>query len=152
MLLAQNTLLAVITFPADIFYPVGVHTIGIFVKKGIPHPKKQNVLWLRAVNDGLVKSKGRRLPSNRVPNDFVTVHPVLKAFLADQHQPVHNIERLQKACPIDYSDKLQELVPEAYLDQPMPTSDEIQNGMEQVVRDAVAYMIRARKEHGLDDK
>ncbi len=151
-LLAHNTLLAVMTFPADIFYPVGVHTLGIFVKKGTPHPKEQNVLWLRAVNDGLVKSKGRRLPSNRVPNDFVQVHPILKAFLANQQHPVPNIERLQKACPIDFSDKLLEVVPEAYLDQPLPTPHEVQNGMEQVIRDAVAYMIRARKEHDLDDK
>ena len=150
VLLPHNTLLAVITFPADVFYPVGVHTIGIFIKKGIPHPPSQNVLWLRAVNDGLVKSKGRRLPSVRATNDFIKVHPTLKAFLVNQKYPVPNIERLQKAYPIDYSDKLMELVPEAYLDQPLPTIDEIQNGMEQVVRDAVAYMIRARKEHGLE--
>jgi type I restriction-modification system DNA methylase subunit len=150
-LLKQHTLLAVMTFPTDIFYPVGVHTLGVFIKKGVPHPKEQKVLWLRAVNDGLVKSKGRRLPSDRVPNDFDKVRPVLKAFLADQQHPVLNIERLQKACPIDFSDSLLELVPEAYLDQPMPTTDEIQIGMEQVVRDAVAWMIRARKEHGLDN-
>jgi len=151
-LLTHNTLLAVMTFPADIFYPVGVHTIGIFIKKGIPHPPGQNVLWLRTINDGLVKSKGRRLPSCHVPNDFIEVHPILKAFLANQQYPVPNIERLQKACPIDFSDKLLELVPEAYLDQPMPTTDEIQSGIEQVVRDTVAYMIRARKEYDHDNK
>ncbi len=151
-LLEHNTLIAVMTFPADIFYPVGVYTLGIFVKKGIPHPRSQPVLWLRAANDGLVKSKGRRLPNSRVPDDFAKVHPVLKAFLVDQQHPTPNIERLQKACPIDFSDQHLELVPEAYLDQPMPTVDEIQNGMEQVVRNAVAYMIRARKENGLDSK
>ncbi len=150
-LLTQNTLLAVVTFPPDIFYPVGVHTLGIFVKKGIAHPKGQNVLWLRAVNDGLVKSKGRRLPSPRADNDFTKIHSVLKAFLSNPQYPVSNIERLQKACPIDFSDSLLELVPEAYLDQPLLTTDELQNGMEQVVRDAVAYLIRARKEHELDD-
>lgn len=151
-LLAGNSLLAVMTFPEDIFYPVGVHTIGVFIKKGLPHPPGQNVLWLRAVNDGLVKSKGRRLPSDRVPNNLDDVKATLKAFLANQQHPVPNIERLQKACPIDFSDKLLELVPEAYLDQPLPTPSEIKNGMEQVVRDAVAYMIRARKEDDLDDK
>lgn len=150
-LLKQNTLLAVMTFPPDIFYPVGVHALGIFVKKGIPHPKDQNVLWIRAVNDGLVKSKGRRLPSSRATNDFAKIHSVLKAFLFNQQYPVPNIERLQKACPIDLSDTLLELVPEAYLDQPLPTTDELQDGMEQVVRDAVAYLVRARREHELED-
>jgi len=151
-LLPQNTLLAVVTFPSDLFYPVGVHTLGIFVKRGIPHPKGQNVLWLRAVNDGFVKSKGRRLPSPRAENDFAKIHSVLKAFLSNQQYPVPNIERLQKACPIDFSDNLLELVPEAYLDQPVPTADELQDGMEQVVRDAVAYLIRARKERELDNR
>jgi len=148
--LAQNTLLAVMTFPADIFYPVGVYALGIFVKKGIPHPKEQNVLWLRAVNDGLVKSKGRRLPSSRVPNDFNKVHSVLKAFLANQQHPVSSIERLQKACPIDFSDKLLELVPEAYLNQAIPTEEEIEEGVEQLVRETVAQIIRTRKEKNYD--
>ena len=61
-LLAENTLLAVVTLPNDLFYPVGVTTVGIFVKKGIPHPKDQKVLWVRALSDGLLKSKGKRLP------------------------------------------------------------------------------------------
>ncbi len=34
VLLANHTVLAVVTFPPDLFYPVGVHTIGAFVKKG----------------------------------------------------------------------------------------------------------------------
>ncbi len=62
-LLKHNTLLSVITFPPDLFYPIGVHTVGIYVKKGFPHPVAQNVLWIRALNDGFVKSKGKRLPS-----------------------------------------------------------------------------------------
>jgi hypothetical protein len=51
-----------------------------------------------------------------------------------------------KACPIDFSDKLLELVPENYLDQEQPTIEETQQGVEQVVRDAVAFLIRFGKE------
>jgi len=148
-LLTHNTLLAVITFPEDLFYPVGVHTLGIFVQKGIPHPRSQKVLWLRAVHDGLAKSKGRRLPNARVSNDFERVHDTLKAFLHNTAYPIPSIERLQKASPIDFSDKLLELVPEAYLDQAPPDVIEIQTGMEQVVRDAVAYLVHAGKEDDL---
>lgn len=150
MLLGHHTLLAVITFPGDLFYPVGVHTLGIFVRKGVPHPKDQDVLWLRAVNDGLVKSKGRRLPSERVPNDLEAVKDALRAFLPNQRYPAPNVERLQKACPIDFTDSLLELVPEAYLDQSLPTVAELQQGMEQVVRDAVAYLVRSGREHELE--
>jgi hypothetical protein len=38
------------------------------------------------------------------------------------------------------------LVPENYLDQAVPTSDEIRDGIDQVVRDSVAFLIRAKKE------
>ena len=69
-LLANNTLLCVLTFPQDLFYPIGVHTLGIFVKKGIRHPREQKVLWIRAVNDGLLKSKGKRLPNPKAANDY----------------------------------------------------------------------------------
>jgi hypothetical protein len=31
--------------------------VGIFVQKGIPHPPEQNVLWLRSINDGLLKKR-----------------------------------------------------------------------------------------------
>jgi len=35
-LLEKNTLLGVVTFPEDLFYPIGVLTVGLFIKKGIP--------------------------------------------------------------------------------------------------------------------
>ncbi len=149
-LLTQNTLLAVMTFPPDIFYPIGVHALGVFIKKGIPHPPGQNVLWLRAINDGLVKSKGRRLPSPRAENDFAKIYSGLKAFLSNPQYSVPNIERMQKVCPIDFSDSLLELVPEVYLDQAIPTEGEIEEGVEQLVRETVAQIIRTRREENYD--
>lgn len=146
-LLRNNTLLCVITFPEDLFYPVGVHTVGIFVKKGTPHPQNQNVLWIRALNDGLVKSKGKRLPNPRARNDFSQIKNMVKAFLADPSLPVENVELFQKASPIDFSDPLLELVPENYLDQSPPTEDEVREGIEQIIRDSIAFLIRERKEN-----
>jgi hypothetical protein len=49
----------------------------------------------------------------------------------------------QKAAPIDFADPLFELVPENYLDEPPATTEEIVTGMENVLRDAVGYMIRS---------
>ncbi len=96
-LITNNTLLAVVTLPPDLFYPVGVHTLGVFIKKGIPHPNRQNVLWVRALNDGFLKSKGKRLPSNRVENDLDSVKATLRAFLNDPTMNVENIQMFQKA-------------------------------------------------------
>jgi hypothetical protein len=145
-LLRGNSLLAVITFPQDLFYPVGVHTVGIFVKKGVPQPPAQNVLWIRAVNDGLLKSKGKRLPNPKATNDYIVVRDTIKAFLANPTMKVKNIECFQKAWPVDFSDPLLELVPENYLDQAPPTEEEIREGIDQVIRDSVAFLIRAKKE------
>ena len=141
-LLRNNSLLSVITFPEDLFYPVGVHTVGIFVKKGTPHRKDQRVLWVRALNDGMLKSKGKRLPNSKTNNDYLEIRDLVKAFLYNPSLPVTNIDRFQKACPIDFSDSLLELVPENYLDQPPPSEEEIREGIEQVIRDSVAFMIR----------
>jgi len=146
-LLPSNTLVAVVSFPLDLFYPVAVASVGIFVRKGIPHPPERNVLWVRAVNDGLLKRKGRRLPNPRATNDLARSRDVVKAFLANPQYTVPNIERLQKACPIDPLDAMYELVPENYLDQALPTPEELQDGMEQILRNSVAFMIRARKEN-----
>jgi len=97
-LLENHTLLSVVTFPPDLFYPVGVHTVGVFIKKGTAHPADQNVLWIRAINDGFIKVKGKRLASLRGKNDCLTIAPTLKAFVLNPSHPVQNILQFQKAC------------------------------------------------------
>ena len=93
-LLIGNTLLAVITFPPDLFYPVGVTTAGIFVRKGIPHPPAQNVLWIRALHDGLLKRKGKRLPNLRAHDNLDEVHSAVKAFLQNPATRVETIDQI----------------------------------------------------------
>lgn len=144
-LLTNHTLLSVITLPPDLFYPVSVHTIGLFVRKGVSHPKDQNVLWVRATHDGFVKSKSKRLPSVKESNDLAASLSTVKAFLRNPAHPVQNVLKFQKACPIDYSDALMELVPENYIDEAPPTDDEIRTGMEEVLRDALSYLIRGER-------
>lgn len=145
-LLKKNTLLAVVTFPSDLFYPIGVHTIGVFVRKGTPHPRRQNVLWARALNDGFAKSKGKRLPSIKAKDDLKPIGSLLKAYLHNPELKVANIPRYQKASPIDFMDKFLELVPEQYLDDNPPSIEEIEDGVDQIIRDAVAYLISSHRE------
>lgn len=145
-LLKNNTLLSVITFPPDLFYPVATHSIGIFVRRGIPHPVHQNVFWIRAINDGLSKKKGKRLPDHKTTNDLEGVKYVLKSFINEPNLPIENIPEKQKTCPIDFSDQSLELVPEAYLDSNVPSMNDIELEMENLIRESVAYIIRGRKE------
>jgi type I restriction enzyme M protein len=141
-LLESNTLLAVINFPEDLFYPIGVQTCGIVVKKGIPHPQGQNVLWIQTKTDGLLKSKGKRLPSERTTNDLETKKELIKQFIANPRLTAENIAELQKACPIDNTDTLLELLPEVYLDERKPTETEIKHRLEETLRDQVAFMVK----------
>ncbi|MCJ7503654.1 MAG: N-6 DNA methylase, partial [Acidobacteriia bacterium] len=154
VLLTNHTLLAVITFPIDIFYPIGVTTCGVFIKKGIPHPRGQNVLWIRAPGDGLLKSKGKRLPNSKASNELSEVAPLLKAFLRNASHPVANAEQSHKACMVDASDKQAELVPEAYLDQAEPSTQEIFDIQQKDLRETLAYLVkinRAKMEPSLLD-
>lgn len=149
VLLPNHTVLSVITFPEDIFYPVLVRTVGLFIKKGTPHRSDANVLWLRASSDGLSKSKGRRLTDPRAANDLSKVKEILRSFLHNPDISVPTIDRLQKACPIDMSDPLMEIVAENYLDDSPPETEEIVLGMEKVVRDCMSFLIKARMENVL---
>lgn len=141
-LLSFHTLLAVVTFPIDLFYPIGVTSVGIFVKKGVPHSPKSKVLWIRALNDGLLKSKGKRLPNRKATDDLATVRDTLRAFLQNQNHAVKGVDQFIKACPVDFSDRQLELVPEAYLDQSEPTHDAVAKGLENAVREMFAYLIK----------
>ena len=114
-LMANHTLLGVVTFPIDVFYPVGVTTVGVFIRKGVPHPRNQNVLWVRALSDGLLKSKGKRLPRPRATNDLERARSLIKAFIHSPNLPVDNVDQFQRATPVDFSDSALELVPEVYL-------------------------------------
>ena len=141
-LLKNNTLLSVVTFPEDLFYPISINTVGVFVKKGISHPENQKVLWIRALNDGFLKKKGKRLPNKRATNDFLKIKDLLKAFLVNQTIQVQNIKEFQKACKIDFSDENLDLIPEAYLDEKPISSEELKNQIETLIRENVAFKIK----------
>lgn len=145
-LLAENTLLSIVTFPPELFYPIGVHTIGIFVKKGITHPKNQNVLWARAIHDGLFKKKGKRLPDSTEPNDLATILPIVKAFIHNPSFPIKSMPEFYKATPIDFHDPLLELIPEAYLDSKTLAEDELRREVDGLTRETVSYLIRTGRE------
>jgi len=144
-LLRENTLLSVVTFPEDLFYPVGVHTVGVFIKKGIAH-NDSPVLWFRGVNDGRLKKKGKRLENPRAKNDYLAILPVLKQFIAGHDNEVASMAAFQKLAMIDWEDKDLELVPEAYLDERRITTEEIADGIDQLMRESIAFRIQFEKQ------
>ena len=142
VLLAKHSLRAVVTFPIDLFYPVGVTTVGVLIRKGTPHQPTEKVLWARALNDGLLKSKGRRLPHPRATDDLAAIRDTLRSFLRSPDITVENQHQLLKASPIDFGDRLVELVPEAYLDQATPTPNAVAEEAGRAIRDLLAVLIK----------
>ena len=143
-LLHENTLLAVVTFPIDIFYPVSAPPVGIFVRKGIPHHKNQRTLWIRAETDGHLKTKGKRLPSSHTTNQLEDCIPTLRAFLHDPSLQVDSKPRHIISAPVDFDDDLFELVPEAYLEQEEISDADVLEGVDRVLRDCAAFLVRNR--------
>lgn len=141
-LLRENALLAVVTFPIDIFYPVSAPPVGIFVRKGTSHRYDQNTLWIRAETDGHLKSKGKRLSSLNTANRLEDCIPTLRAFLNDPGMAVNSRPRYMIAAPIDFDDSLFELVPEAYLEQDSLSDSDIIQGVDSILRDCAAFLIK----------
>lgn len=145
-LLKRNTLLSVITFPEDLFYPVSVGTVGVFIKTGTPHDySKQKVYFARATSDGFRKKKGKRIEIKNSENRLKEIKEELKTFLTNQNLNVENLPEIKKTCLLDQEDKSIELVPEAYLDSRIPSSEEIKKGLEEMIREAVAFKIKYRE-------
>ncbi len=141
-LLRHNTLLSVITLPQDLFYPVGIHTAGIIIKKGVPHPEDRKVLWVRAISDGYVKVKGRRLPCEKRDNNIEQITRMVKDFIKDPDTALEEVKGFHVVCPVDRRDKSLELVPEAYLREREPLSvEEIKEGLEKTLREFLAFLI-----------
>ena len=142
-LLKNNTLLSVITFPDDLFYPVSVGTIGVFIKKGISHNfDKQNVYFARAITDGLRKKKGKRITDERERNQLREIKDELKTFIVNQNINFESIPEFKKITLLDKNDKTIELVPEAYLESKIPSYNEIEGGIEELIRETVAFKIK----------
>ena len=160
-LLTKNTLLAVISFPDELFYPAAMkQVVGIVVRKGFPHPKNQPVFWARVANDGQVKVKKRRMdaadfrPPRTAQNDLPSVLPLVRNFITNPASVSVNQPMLCKTALIDFDDDLFELLPEVYLDSKVPTTEELEDEMERMAREIAAFLVRQAKEEqieGLDE-
>lgn len=143
-LLDNHTVLSVMTFPNDLFYPVGVETAGIVIKKGESHPDDQDVLWARPVRDGRLKSKGKRLPHPDEPNQFEGLETITKAFISSPSIKVEDEDRFITTEEINSDDSSLELVPEEYIPATEPTQSEfieqIDRFLEQLIGNLMLYI------------
>ncbi len=116
-LLRKNSLVSVLTLPEELFYPVGVHTVGMFIKKGVPHDFiNQKVYFAKANTDGFIKRKGKRIFDKQESNRLLEIKDELKAFMSNNNHQVKAVPEFKISTELDPDDELLELVPEAYLE------------------------------------
>lgn len=113
-LLQANTLVAVISFPNDLFYPqASVEPVIIVIRKGSPHAEAGNCLFVRILDDGFIKLKKRRLPHGR-PSQMSQLRGEIASFIrGGTPQEVDGIIQLKSLA---LSDPHLELIPQQYLD------------------------------------
>lgn len=147
-LLANNTLLSVITLPNDLFYPTGANTVGVFIKKGVPHDyAHQKVYFGRALSDGFKKKKGKRVFDEKQENKIDEMKQELKAFIVNQNLKFTNVPEEKKICLLDINDKDVELSPEAYIDDKQPSFAEIIAEIEKLVKETAGYLLTLDKKN-----
>jgi type I restriction enzyme M protein len=143
-LLRNHTVLSVVTFPEDVFYPVGVRTLGIFIKKGIPHNQTKAVFWAKINSDGFIKSKGKRLASSKVVDQFEGIKEYLIKAVNEEMFTI-NQPKLHITKPIDFEDKQLELIPEAYLDEGIVSISDTVTEIDRSVRELVSFLIISKR-------
>lgn len=148
-LLPNNTLLAVISMPHELFYPAALkQVVGVIIKKGFPHPKNQPVFWGRITEDAHLKIKSSRVagsdlnPPRTVGDDIPEILPALQQFLANPKKCDLNKPMLYRTAPIDFEDPLLELLPEAYVESRMPSPEELGATIDQLARNTAAFLVR----------
>ena len=152
-LLAKHTLLAVLTLPEELFYPAAQKQVAaIIVKKGAPHINTAPVFWARIAHDGHLKSKSKRLlaseliPPRVEPNQLPELLPHLQSFIAHPETTSVNMPKFCKTAPIDFSDPLLELLPEAYLDTDPVSPADLERAVDTMARETAAFLVRFGKE------
>ena len=112
-LINNHSLLSVISFPNDLFYPQAtVEPLMVIIKA---HIKNNNqTLWCRINNDGYKKLKRKRVFIEK-ENDITKYADIIKEYIINNKKPNEVVGILQLK-EIDFSDNSFELIPQSYLD------------------------------------
>lgn len=139
-LLNSNTLVSVISFPNDLFYPqASVEPVIIIVKKGIPHSNNAKTLFGRVVDDGFIKLKKRRLPHGRT-SQLDEFSPRIRDYIIGND--IEEVPGYLQSKVIDMNDKYLELIPQNYLDNAPLDENQLKNSMSNLYSELVFQQIR----------
>lgn len=139
-LLETNSVLAVIGFPNDLFYPqASVEPVVVVIKKGSKHTNTTKTLFCRITDDGFVKLKKRRLPHGR-RSQLEDLENDIRSFIAGG--AVNEIPGIIQIKTIDISDGNLEIIPQQYLDNAQLEPQKLKESMGAIYSELVFQQIR----------
>lgn len=139
-MLEKNTLLCVINFPNDLFYPqASVEPIIVIIKKGIPHESGSKTLFVRITDDGFIKLKKRRLPHGHT-SQLELLEPDITSFIHGGE--TNEIPGVIQAKNIDLNDSHLELIPQNYLDNEALDKEKLRSALGSLYSELVFQQIR----------
>lgn len=128
-ILKDNTLVAVITLPGELFQPyAAANTAIVLIERGVPHRFDRKVVFCRVTEDGFRLRKGVRLPrlGSQLPD-------VLEAVQQPANRP-----GFSAAAALIGND----WAPGIYIEAKTLTDDEFRSGVTTLLRDKVAFVVR----------
>lgn len=141
-MLEDNTLISVISFPNDLFYPsASTEPVAIILEKGRPHQTQDKVLWLKVTDDGYRKMKRKRLPVVGGSAQLEKYKELLLSFI-DNKGIEEEIIGMAQALPIKEDDTHLELIPQNYLDNAPISVDQVNEEMKNIYKEIIFQKIR----------
>lgn len=130
-LLNRHSLLSVVAFPKDLFYPVATETVGVFIKGWVPHPAGSDVLWTRVADDGFEKKKRFRVEKWKGAS-AAALGPVSKAL---QSWIVNGVQVAEQRGVLEFLPLIgDEFVPHVHLGPAAMTDAELSANSLSVIR------------------
>lgn len=141
-LLKNNTVLAVISFTNDLFYPQAtVEPVIVVIKKGVRHTNVTKTLFVRITDDGFTKLKRRRLPHGG-QSQLDLFETDIKSFIAGG--TINEIPGLIQVKTVDIEDKSLEIIPQQYLDNAELNIRQLKKSMGSIYSELVFQQIRRK--------
>lgn len=139
-LLERNTILSVISFPNDLFYPqASVEPIIVIIKKGFKHSIQTETLFVRIIDDGFEKIKKRRLPHGN-QSQLEKLEGQIISFL--NNQKIQEIPGTIQKKKINFDDNHYEIIPQNYLDNSDLNTSQLKSSISKIYSELIFQNIR----------
>lgn len=131
-ILKNNTLLAVIELPDEVFQPyASTTTTVVLIEKGVAHNKAITTVFVRLHYDGLTLKKGVRVARSDNKNQ-----------IPDAVSAVLNKTSIPGFSGTAHIDGNMEWAPGAYVPSALPTEEELQDVIDDLIRRYVSFYTR----------